>query len=181
MYNFFKYDKEFYKFHYETIGSIKLINRYANLKPTSKLYSLNVLPKLEDSNFKVSFRLVSSNLFAVNDLFELNESTGVLRLKSQNLTFDAVKSELNEDFEMTLYALARVGPLEYMCEIQVDFKALFNQHERPQTPPNHTSDGVGLAFGRALHTLKLNENTRINTVIFKFVAITTDLGNDHKN
>ena len=58
VYYYFKFDKEFYKFKSDglDLGDLKLVNRYQNLKPTSKLYNLNIVPKL--NNFRVKYKLV---------------------------------------------------------------------------------------------------------------------------
>jgi hypothetical protein len=41
-------------------------------------------------------------------MFKLDEQTRRLGLKSENVSLEVLKSHLNEDYELNLYALARV-------------------------------------------------------------------------
>ena len=153
LFGLFKFDKEFYKLDYEDSEhlplSLKLVHR----------------PRKIESKFETSFKLISNRY---GFLFSLHANNGQLTVerdylikKSHNRELESLRADLNEDYELTLYALALVQhtnktTLEYMCEIQVDFRSVFTSKT--------------LVFGKEYtNNLKLSEPT-VNTTVFRCLA-----------
>ena len=179
VYNYFKFDKEFYKFRASAdsaaeLGEIKLVNRYQNLKATSKLYNLNIVPKLS-SSYRVKYRLVESK-FELSEMFMLDEQTGALSLKSKNVSLERLKPHLNEDCELGVFALASVqieaNFLEYMCEMHIDFKALLYEKQAKTSKKVEAKDSNELIkFSQSEHRLRIYENQSPKTIIYRFAAL----------
>ena len=97
------------------------------------------------------------------------------------MSLEVLKSHLNEDYELNLYALARVlidsesgnlaNFLEYMCEIHIDFKSLFyEKRTKTSKKVEESSDGL-IKFGKSDHHLRIYENLSPKTIIYKFSAL----------
>lgn len=166
--NYFKFDKEFYKFSYEKLGNVRLQTRFKSKKTTA-----NMMPPL--NSYDVTFKLISNEKYS--HLFKLNKTSGKLSYdENSHIEPHITKNDLNEDMELTLYVLALVDlkthnfTLEYMCEIQVDFKAYFNTKNATLKQSNQM-----FSFERTNQPLKIKEH--LNMVIYRFLAFTSLLEN----
>jgi hypothetical protein len=167
--SYFKFDKEFYKFTYdesrEFLGGVRLQNRFKSKK---------IMPK----DYDVTFKLISND-----HMFSIDKKSGKLYVNNNNNnSSDAnVLGHLNEDMELTLYVLALVDlknnanfTLEYMCEIQVDFKSYLN---------HSSSNRKFLVFGKKIPqseqhlTLNVRQNY-LDMIVYKFLAF---MVNDKSN
>jgi hypothetical protein len=174
-FNFFKFDKEFYRFNFEQLpAKIKLIHRFAQFKAAS-LAKLN-LPIFKPTAYDgITFKLISNKY---TSLFKLDPKSGQLDVESVNEADEVVslvREDLNEDSELTLYALALVTELEnnmttleYMCEILVDFKSFLSKLQHQSASGRESN----VRFSSDQVTLRINEN--LDTVFFRCLAFTTN-------
>jgi hypothetical protein len=135
-----------------------------------------MMPPLNSYDF--TFKLISNEKYS--HLFKLNKTSGKLSYDENSyIEHHITKDDLNEDMELTLYVLTLVDlkmynfTLEYICKIQVDFKAYFNNRNTSLKQSNQM-----ISFEQATqqqHPLKIKEH--LNMVIYRFLAFNSLLEN----
>jgi hypothetical protein len=139
LYNYFKFDREFYKFkaaqNVTSLGHISLLNKYARLKSSPNASSFQIEYELAGSKFK--------NASSIYSKLTLNRTNGQLVIDMSALRLEELRPYLNDENELVVYGLARVGldalmtktsarglnRLEYSCEISISFSQLVEEHE----------------------------------------------------
>jgi hypothetical protein len=203
LYNYFKFDKEFYKFKFNptnqtaqaiSFGQINLLNKYVKLKSSPKPSSFVIEYEFAENKF-------SSNASSIYSRFQMNRTSGQVSIDLSRGSFkvDDLKPYLNDEYELVLYAVARVrmdslvtnhkahslSKLEYTCEININCnqfvienevhvvnKAKKTDEEDLKHEENIAEDPSALInFGSSGYSLKVDANIRPNTKLYRFVAL----------
>lgn len=187
LYNYFKYDKEVYKFNISRaasthLGRVKLVNKYTKLTSSPKSDTFSIRYSLLNNKFNDS----------LYSQFVVDEQSGQLSLQSLNLPVSTLKKYLNEDNEISFYVLAQVyldglvtsskyrslKVLEYTAEVNVNFESYIlenieqEKHSSSQTSETETLESSSdIWFGRDVYELELNNHIEANTRLHRFQAI----------
>lgn len=170
--NFYKFDREFYKFKINNLGNIKLVNRI-------KYFNTS-----QQHQHRIKFKLIENKFNSKQRLITLDEKTGQLKLNSNSSSIDF--DDNSDDTEIVLYALATVdlhrrnstsilSRLEYMCEIYIETASPFmlsSSSSTTRNPMSSMSSGSDeIRIVPSTLRLKLEETLPRDLAVAKLIAL----------
>ena len=141
IYNYFKFDKEFYKFKFNlsssssskmiALGQVNLMNKFGKIKSSPKPDSYQIEYKLSENKFCHRASISNSSIYS---MLTLNATSGLLSMRNE-FKYEDLKPYLNDVNELVVYATATanmdalvsnqranaLSRLEYTCEININF------------------------------------------------------------